>query len=60
MARKIEDRLDRLEEKFDELAAYVKDDTAANLRKVKRQIRGLKDRSKKLKRDVSGVSKGHK
>ena len=55
MAKNIEDRVSELEEKVASLSKYLEGDTAAGLKKMKRQIRSLKDRNKKVERNLKRV-----
>ncbi len=52
MAKTIEDRITRLEVKVDELSKLLK---ASSLKKMKRQIVGLKAKGRKLAKDVEPI-----
>ena len=54
MAKTIEDRITRLEVKVDELSKLLK---ASSLKKMKRQIVGLKAKGRKLAKDVNRSKK---
>ena len=55
MAKTLEDRISQVEEKLVALSKLVE---GASLKKMKRQIRGLKAKSKKLTKDVGRTRKG--
>ena len=60
MAKDLEDRVSELEEKVAALSTHLEGDTAAGLKKMKRQIRSLKDRSKKVEKDLKTVKTARK
>ena len=57
MAKTLEDRVTRVEEKIDALARILK---GSRLKKMKRQIVGLKEKSKQLAKDVGRAKRGGK